>query len=151
MSAPTSALFDDFRSRGVVLIRDGARLRWRAPAGVLSDADRAALKQHKAELLEMLSEDDCPAAQLDREWSAAMRQVRSAFKGQGVRPSRGTFQCAAWIEMELARGWPDGRGIDRETAEEWLEALLSRKAIGRLTDSGRPVIRLAAGADKDPF
>ena len=144
MSAPTSALFDDFRSRGVVLIRDVARLRWRAPVGVLSDADRAALKQHKDELLEMLSEDDCPAAQLDREWSAAMRQVRAAFQEQGVQPSQGTLQCAAWLEMEVARGWPDGRGIDTELVAEWLGALLSGKAIGRLTDSGRPVIRVAA-------
>jgi len=53
--------------------------------------------------------------------------------------------------MEIDCGWPDGRGIDRETAQEWLKALLSGKAIGRLTDPGRPVIRLAVSADNDPF
>jgi len=149
MSAATSALFDDLCSRGVMLIRDGARLRWCAPVGVLSDADRVALKQHKAELLEMLSEDDCPAAQLDREWSAALRQVRADFQEQGVQPSRGTFECAAWLKMELARGWPDGRGIDRETAGEWLEAMYAGKAIGRLSDSGRPIVSVSA--DKGSF
>ena len=147
MSAPTSALFDDFRSRGVVLIRDGARLRWRAPVGVLSDADRAALKQHKDELLEMLGKDGCPAAQLDREWSTAMRQLRAACEEQGVRPSQGTLHCAAWLEMELARDWLDGRGIDRETAQEWLDTLVSGRAVGRLSDSGRPIVAINS-ADK---
>ncbi len=90
-----------------------------------------------------------PSDELDREWSAALRQVRAAFQEQGVQPSRGTFECAAWLKMELARDWPDGRGIDRETAGEWLKALVNGKAVGRLSDSGRPIVSVSAG--KDPF
>ncbi len=89
-----------------------------------------------------------PSDELDREWSTALRQVRADFQEQGVQPSHGTLECAAWIRMEIDCGWPDGRGIDRETAQEWLKALLSRKAIGRLTDSGRPVVGLAGHPER---
>ncbi len=37
-----------------------------------------------------------------------------------------------------------GRGIDGETAQGWLKALVNGKAVDRLSDSGRPVIRVAA-------
>ena len=74
-----------------------------------------------------------------------MRQVRATCEEQGVRPSQGTLVCAAWIEMELARSWPDGRGIDGETAQGWLKALVNGKAVGRLSDSGRPIVSVSAG------
>ena len=48
-----------------------------------------------------------PTDQLDRKWATALRQVRAAFGEQRVRPSQGTLECAAGIEMELDRGWPD--------------------------------------------
>jgi hypothetical protein len=48
-------LLDDLRHRGVQLApAAGDRLSVEAPSGVLTDADRAALRQHKAELLELL-------------------------------------------------------------------------------------------------
>ena len=42
-----------------------------------------------------------------------------------------------------------GRGIDRETAGEWLEAMYAGKAIGRLSNSGRPIVSVSA--DKGSF
>lgn len=48
-----------------------------------------------------------PTDQLDRKWATALRQVRAAFGEQRVRPSQGTLECAAGIEMELDRGWPE--------------------------------------------
>ncbi len=38
-----------------------------------------------------------------------------------------------------------GRGIDGETAQGWLKALVNGKAVGRLSDSGRPIVSVSAG------
>ncbi len=48
-------LLSDFRSRGIVLIPNGEKLT-AEPASRLSDADRAAIRQSKAELLRILSQ-----------------------------------------------------------------------------------------------
>jgi len=53
MSAP--ALLEDLRARGVNLSANASKLLYDAPPGVLTDADRAALRTHKAELLALLS------------------------------------------------------------------------------------------------
>lgn len=48
-------LFDDLTGRGVRLsIVNGTEINIRAPKGALTDADRAFLKDHKAELLDLL-------------------------------------------------------------------------------------------------
>ncbi|MBI4506416.1 MAG: hypothetical protein HY691_12840 [Chloroflexi bacterium] len=50
-----AALLADLRARGVELVAAGDRLRWRAPAGVLSEQDRAALAENKSALLRLLA------------------------------------------------------------------------------------------------
>ncbi len=62
------ALVDDLHRRGVKLRAAGDRLRWRAPAGVISHADVAALRVHKATILSLLR----PAPDL---WTQADWQV----------------------------------------------------------------------------
>jgi tubulysin polyketide synthase-like protein len=52
MSAPE--LLSDLLARGVQVWRDGDLLRYRAPKGTLTDADRASIRAHKAELLRAL-------------------------------------------------------------------------------------------------
>jgi hypothetical protein len=49
-----SALVADLRRRGVTLEPRGDRLRYCAPAGVLTDADREALRRHKAQVVALL-------------------------------------------------------------------------------------------------
>lgn len=84
-----------------------------------------------------------PVEQLDREWAAAMARARGAFAEHGVEPSQGTLQCAAWLEMELTRGWDDSSGINKPTAREWLAEIYQGRAIGRIGEGGRPILRLA--------
>ena len=51
-------LIDELRRRGVRLHVNGDRLRWFAPMGVVTEADLSALRQHKAEVLAILREQD---------------------------------------------------------------------------------------------
>ena len=48
-------LLATLRRRGVEIRREGDRLRWRAPRGVLRPTDLAALRRAKAELLDALA------------------------------------------------------------------------------------------------
>ena len=59
-----SALLFDLRRRGVRLIADGDFLRCRGPRGALTDADLAALREHKPEVLKQLRQTAPPDALL---------------------------------------------------------------------------------------
>ncbi len=50
-----SALVETLRARGVNLSAQAGKLVYDAPAGVLTDADRTALREHKAALLALLA------------------------------------------------------------------------------------------------
>ncbi len=50
-----SALVETLRARGVNLSAQAGKLVYDAPAGVLTDADRASLREHKVELLALLA------------------------------------------------------------------------------------------------
>ena len=52
------ALLDDLHRRGVRLRIDGERLRWFAPVGVVTEADLSALREHKAEVLVIIREEE---------------------------------------------------------------------------------------------
>ena len=52
------ALLDGLHRRGVRFRVDGERLRWVAPVGVVTDADLSTLREHKAEVLAILREQD---------------------------------------------------------------------------------------------
>jgi hypothetical protein len=70
-----SALLDGLHRRGVRLRTNGNRLRWFAPVGVVTEADLNALRDHKAEVLAILREE-----QSDRiEERAAVLQFDAYF------------------------------------------------------------------------
>ncbi len=52
------ALLDGLHKRGVRLRVNGDRLRWFAPVGVVIEADLSALRDHKAEVLAILREEE---------------------------------------------------------------------------------------------
>jgi TubC N-terminal docking domain len=49
------SLYHDLKARGVLFEAQGAQLKVDAPAGVLTDGHRTALKEHKPKLLQLLS------------------------------------------------------------------------------------------------
>ncbi len=51
-------LIDDLHRRGVRPHVTGDRLRWFAPVGVVTEADLSALRQHKANVLAIIREQD---------------------------------------------------------------------------------------------
>ncbi len=57
-----TALLADLRERGVEFHADNGRLRYRAPKGILTDAYRAALRQHRDELLALVRPAATPPA-----------------------------------------------------------------------------------------
>lgn len=56
-----TALLDHLRALGVEVCAEGDKLRYRAPAGVLTDDLRQAIREHKEELLELLRPATPPA------------------------------------------------------------------------------------------
>ncbi len=69
MSAST--LLSSLRERGVVLSAAGSKLTFDAPTGELTAADRAALREHKAELLALLTPTRATEAPLEEPVPAA--------------------------------------------------------------------------------
>jgi hypothetical protein len=53
-----AAILDDLHRRGVRLWIKGEKLRWRAPEGVVTAADLSALREHKAEAMAIIREQD---------------------------------------------------------------------------------------------
>ena len=53
-----AAILDALADRGIVLSIDGARLRYSAPPGAMTDADMACLREHKPALLALLAGAD---------------------------------------------------------------------------------------------
>ena len=51
-------LVNDLHRRGVRLRIDGEILRWFGPVGVMAESDLSALREHKAEVLAILREQD---------------------------------------------------------------------------------------------
>ena len=53
-----AAILDDLHRRGVRFRVNGDRLRWRAPEGVVTEADLSALRENKPEVLAIIREQD---------------------------------------------------------------------------------------------
>jgi hypothetical protein len=69
-----TALLADLTCRGVELRPDGDRLRWRAPAGVVTEQDLAALRAVKVELLALLEPPPAWLERRSREWLLHLRE-----------------------------------------------------------------------------
>ena len=96
-------LLADLRGRGVALCVDGAALEVDAPAGLLTPADREALRQHRDELIGLLSAE-------------AVRPPVSVEPCLGCGTSA-WFWCADWPEPDTGR---------------WLCATCSRRPVPTL-------------------
>ena len=54
-----AAILDDLHKRGVRFRINGEKLRWRAPdEGVMTEADLSALREHKAEAMAIVGEQE---------------------------------------------------------------------------------------------
>ena len=89
-------LYHDLKSRGVILEAQDEQLRVDAPAGALTEADRAALKASKHKLLGFLSRP--------RE-EAAERESVARWAGPGLIKIRDPF-TGEWHEWPAAECLP---------------------------------------------
>jgi TubC N-terminal docking domain len=97
-------LLSDFRSRGIALIPNGEKLTVEA-ASRLSDADRAAIRESKPELLRILSQSiEMPERVIEATFSAANAHVRE----QPINP-----EFPACPDCKMARYWiaPSGKVV----------------------------------------
>lgn len=80
----TSKLLTELQQRGVNLTVDGDNLRYVAPKGALTDELRQAIKDHKAELLELLQADAVPpkAAATDRREASERKRKDAKIRCQ---------------------------------------------------------------------
>jgi hypothetical protein len=109
------------RRRGVILQADGRSLRYRAPVGVLSEGDRAAIRAAKVELLAVLNAEQEPVLGVVLEGFPEATVVGSGDDPYAARDE------AAWIArygeplppdfhtLVPAREWL-GRDAERETS-----------------------------------
>ncbi len=85
------ALFDVLTARGVILEAQGEFLKVDAPAGVLTEEHRAALKEYKPKLLELLSrrtgsQQEAPERESVARWAGPrLIKIRDPFTGEWHR------------------------------------------------------------------
>ena len=82
------SFFHDLEARGVILEAQDEQLRVDAPAGVLTEADRAALKEFKPKLLKFLSRSheepqEVPERESVARWAGpGLVKIRDPFTGE---------------------------------------------------------------------
>jgi len=82
------SLYHDLKARGVLFEAHGAQLKVDAPAGVLTDGHRTALKEHKSKLLELLSRhaekpQETPQRESVARWAGPrLIKIRDPFTGK---------------------------------------------------------------------
>jgi hypothetical protein len=85
------ALYRDLKARSVILEAQGEFLKVDAPVGVLTEADRSALKDHKPKLLEFLSRpaerpQEVPKRESLARWAGpGLIEIRDPFSGKWHR------------------------------------------------------------------
>ena len=131
-----SGLLHDLASRGVVLAAEGDRLRWRAPAGVLSPADRTAIVEHKAGLLELLALEAAHRSYL-LAGDVAGALVVAGWKQTGV---------AACARCRQGTAWLDARGVPMHPRCGWTVANEARVLTGKRFE-GRGEVRKPSPGD----
>jgi len=99
-------LFEDLTSRDVHLSVETGNLKIIAPRGLLTDADRAAIRQHKAELLELLASKSASnwtpaAAETARRLTAGVTPCCCSRFTEGIIPARCTSCDLAWPTEDL--------------------------------------------------
>lgn len=98
-SATALALLADLRARGLVIEAVGGRLKI-TPPGVLTEADRAALGAHKAELLTLLRAPGAPDQLLEERG-----QFRHTCPPTGACGYCGSYQWRLWSTPKSGGAW----------------------------------------------
>lgn len=116
----TCELLADLGNRGVVFEVDEGSLRVTAPTGLLTDSDRAALRENKAAIIAELTRPQALAI------GDQVRQVDG--EGYSLRRPGATITAIVWSESMQADAYQlDGRSW---TSREYLRSVLSRQAQG---------------------
>ncbi len=110
----TLSLFHDLKARGVILEAQDGQLRVDAPAGVLTEADRAALKECKPKLLKFLSRSK------EEPQEAPGRESVARWAGPGLVRIRDPF-TGEWHEWPAAKCLPGvvAEADRRRKGERW--------------------------------
>ncbi|HEV2372806.1 MAG TPA: amino acid adenylation domain-containing protein [Streptosporangiaceae bacterium] len=103
---PAEHLFGELVSLGVRLWEEDGKLRFRAPAGILTDQRRAKLKEHRDAVLDLLRQASAPVATADpehRHEPFPLTDVQSAYLlGRGSAFAYGGVGCHGYGELEFA-------------------------------------------------
>lgn len=96
-------LLSNFRTRGITLIPNGEKLT-AEPASRLSDADRAAIRESKRDLLRLLSQSEAPEPVIE----ATFRAAKATIAEQLINP-----EFPGCPECKMARYWiaPSGKVV----------------------------------------
>ena len=97
-------LLADFQERGIQLWADGDRLRYRAPAGVLTDEDQTKLREYKPELVQHLARV---------KGSPELKYLRPPASYTEIRERGGVF----WLESDGPRAAGDRGAIPSDLLE----------------------------------
>jgi hypothetical protein len=111
-------------ARGVELHAAGDRIHYRAPVGVLTDADREALRQCKPELLELLTAPaTLPPVPMADELAAIIR-VAENWHAPTPEQLAALWEAEGWRRVDLLPCLPPERkqivGGDEESARGFL-------------------------------
>lgn len=79
----STELLSTIRGSGVEIWATHGKLRYRAPAGVMTDDLKQRLRQHKGELLELLNPADIETPRTEAEQQAAARVFEYKLDGWG--------------------------------------------------------------------
>ena len=114
MSNSLTAIVGGLRMRGVTVLRDGAELVIEAPPGILTDEDRATLKESKAGLLAYLERDQASRKRIGQAMLNAERCYPGRF--EWCRSNSEVTRAAAAVDQAIANYV---EGLDRiEKAEK---------------------------------
>ncbi|GAB3456751.1 non-ribosomal peptide synthetase [Streptomonospora sediminis] len=98
-------LLAELRAAGVHLWADGDRIRFRGPSGALTDDQRAVLREHRADVLALLAEQDTAELVPDpgsRHEPFPLTDVQGAYLvGRGPAYDYGGVACHAYAELEF--------------------------------------------------
>ncbi|WP_268742374.1 non-ribosomal peptide synthetase [Nocardiopsis dassonvillei] len=105
------SLLDELRAAGVHLWADDGRIRFRGPAGALTDEHRATLREHRDGVLALLDAEAAPSLTPDpdaRHDPFPLTDVQGAYLvGRGPAYDYGGVACHAYAELEFDDLDPD--------------------------------------------
>jgi hypothetical protein len=106
--------YTSLTDRGVVLTVVGDRLRYAAPPGVLTDADRALLAQFKVDLLLLVDAEAAAEPPVDEHDDAPAQAAPSPALAPTITVARGEGETpmVAWMREQKERHSAIGARID---------------------------------------